>query len=146
MLACVHEQTEVVSIRAQRKSFLALPHIVGVLLATYAAVACAVATALPDPLEAGWRGDPVCEQLHKSAGQRILRCTFPPGVGHERHFHAAHFGYAISGGRMRIIDENGTRELDLPTGSSYSSAGVPWHEILNIGDSTVIYLIAEPLR
>lgn len=47
---------------------------------------------------------------------------------------------------MRIVDKNGTRELDLPTGSSYSSEGVPWHEILNIGDSTVIYLIAEPLR
>ena len=93
-------------------------------------------SALPDPLEAGWQGVPVCEKLHEDNDQRILRCTFPPGVGHERHFHPRHFGYAIAGGRVRIIDASGTRELSLETGSSYSSDGVAWHEIENIGDST----------
>lgn len=66
------------------------------------------------------------------------------GVGHERHFHPRHFGYAIAGGRVRIIDASGTRELSLETGSSYSSDGVAWHEIENIGDSTIVYLIVEP--
>jgi quercetin dioxygenase-like cupin family protein len=101
-------------------------------------------SALPDPLEAGWQGVPVCEKLHEDNDQRILRCTFPPGVGHERHFHPRHFGYAIAGGRVRIIDASGTRELSLETGSSYSSDGVAWHEIENIGDSTIVYLIVEP--
>jgi hypothetical protein len=64
-------------------------------------------------------------------------------VGHERHFHAPHFGYAIAGGRMRIVDASGTRELDLAAGSSYSSAGTDWHEVLNVGDTTVVYLIVE---
>ena len=99
---------------------------------------------LPDPLQAGWQGEPVCEKLHEDVDHRILRCTFAPGVGHERHFHRKHFGYAISGGRVRIVDASGTRELSLDTGSSYSSDGVAWHEIENIGDTTIVYLIVEP--
>ena len=99
---------------------------------------------LPDPLEAGWKGAQVCEQLHEDSDQRILRCTFAPSVGHERHFHNRHFGYAIAGGRMRITDSSGTREVELATGSSFPSDGVAWHEVVNIGNSTVVYLIIEP--
>ncbi len=106
--------------------------------------ACATPSALPDPLEAGWKGAPVCEQLEESSDQRILRCTFAPSVGHERHFHNRHFGYAIAGGRMRITDSSGTREVELATGSSYTSDGVAWHEVVNIGSSTTVFLIIEP--
>ena len=86
----------------------------------------------------------MCEQLHEDTEQRILRCTFAPSVGHERHFHSRHFGYAISGGRMRITDSAGTREAELKTGSSYTSDGVAWHEVMNIGESDVVYRIIEP--
>lgn len=106
--------------------------------------ACASPKLLPDPLQAGWNGEPVCEVLHDDSEQRVLRCTFAPDVGHERHFHAPHFGYALSGGQVRITDERGERELDLPTNSSYSSDGVDWHEIQNIGSTTLTYLIIEP--
>ena len=99
---------------------------------------------LPDPLEAGWKGTPVCEKLHEDPDHRILRCTFPPAIGHERHYHERNFGYAISGGRMRITDANGTREVDLATGSSFASDGTEWHEVLNVGETTVVYLIVEP--
>ena len=117
----------------------------GIFLACMAAVATnADDYALPDPLAAGWKGVSVCEELHQDDDQRVLRCTFPPGVGHERHYHPKHFGYAIAGGRVRITDAGGTRELSLATGSSYSSDGVAWHEIENIGDSTIVYLIVEP--
>ena len=106
---------------------------------------CAVqGSQLPDPLAAGWQGSPVCEKLHEDASQRVLRCTFPPGVGHERHYHEPHFGYALSGGRMRLTSAGGTREVELETGSSYVSEGVDWHEVLNVGDTTVVYLIVEP--
>jgi quercetin dioxygenase-like cupin family protein len=101
------------------------------------------APALPSALEAGWQGQPVCRLLYQTATNRALRCTFPPGVGHVRHFHPRHFGYAISGGRMRITTAQGTREAELKTGSSYSSAGVGWHEVVNIGPTPVIYLIFE---
>ena len=115
------------------------------LIASLACVgACATPPSLPDPLEAGWNGVPVCEKLREDADHRILRCSFPPSVGHERHFHDRHFGYAIAGGRMRITDARGTREVDLAAGSSFSSAGVAWHEVVNVGDSTVVYLIVEP--
>lgn len=99
---------------------------------------------LPDPLEAGWNGEPVCEKLHEDSGHRILRCTFAPSVGHDRHFHNRHVGYAIAGGRMQITDSDGMREVDLATGSHYKSDGVAWHDVLNIGNSTVVYLIIEP--
>ena len=104
---------------------------------------CTTAPLLPDPLKAGWQGEPVCERLHEDSDQRILRCTFPPGVGHERHYHAPYFGYAIEGGRMQITDDTGVREVDLPTGSSFTSEGTAWHEVLNVGNTTVVYLIVE---
>ncbi len=106
--------------------------------------ACAVKPQLPEPLQAGWEGQPVCEKLHEDSEHRILRCTFPPAVGHERHFHGRHFGYAIAGGRIEITDASGTQEIDLVTGSSFASDGVAWHEVVNIGDSTIEYLIVEP--
>ena len=104
---------------------------------------CATPGSLPDPLQAGWNGAPVCELLHEDTKQRVLRCTFAPGVGHERHFHAPHFGYALKGGRVRITDERGIREVDLSANSSFTSDGVEWHEVLNIGTTTLIYLIIE---
>ncbi len=100
---------------------------------------------LPSALEAGWEGERVCTLSHQTATHRVLRCTFPPGVGHERHYHPAHYGYALSGGTMRITDASGTRDVELATGSDYSSEGTPWHEVVNIGDTTVTYLIVEEL-
>lgn len=44
---------------------------------------------------------------------------------------------------MRIVDEHGAREVDLATGSHYASEGTQWHEVLNVGDTTTIYLIVE---
>ncbi len=101
---------------------------------------------LPDPLAAGWNGEKVCKQLHKDADHRILRCTFPPAVGHERHYHDRNFGYVVAGGRMRITDASGMREVELVAGSSFASDGLDWHEVLNVGDTTVVYLVVEPLK
>jgi quercetin dioxygenase-like cupin family protein len=106
--------------------------------------ASVAAPTLPDPLAAGWRGKRVCETLHENARQRILRCTFPPGVGHERHFHAPHFGYVVTGSVMRITDESGTREVEIDTGSTWTSEGTAWHEVVNVGETTGVYLIVEP--
>lgn len=99
---------------------------------------------LQDPLEAGWKDKTVCEVLEDNAKIRVLKCTFPPGVGHERHYHASHFGYTIAGSKFRIKDANGTKEVDVPTGSNFYNERVEWHEVLNIGDSTAVFLIMEP--
>lgn len=99
---------------------------------------------LPDPLEAGWEGSKVCEVLVDNENIRALKCTFPPGVGHERHYHPTHFGYTLKGSRFRITDTTGTREVDVPTGFDFYNEKIEWHEVLNIGDSTAVYLIIEP--
>ncbi len=116
---------------------------VGLIAASMTFAACAQTQVLPDPLAAGWNSKPVCEHLYEDSVQRALRCTFPPGVGHERHFHVAHFGYVLAAGRMRITDESGVREVDLAQGASVSSQGTRWHEVLNVGETTVVYLIVE---
>ena len=86
----------------------------------------------------------VCEILREDTEMRVFRCTFPPGVGHERHYHRRHFGYALSGGTMRITSDAGTREVTLKTGSYFFSGGIAWHEAFNVGDTTVSYLMLEP--
>ncbi len=101
---------------------------------------------LPGALEAGWQGKPVCELLYETGTDRVLRCSFPPGVGHERHFHPPHFGYALAGGAMRITTAAGTREAIVATGASFSSEGIGWHEVLNVGTTTVVYLMFEAKR
>lgn len=113
------------------------------LTAFLAVIQEAAPTVLPDPLQAGWKGKPVCERLQEEDQKRVLLCTFAPGVGHERHWHRPHFGYALSGGRMRIVESRGVREASLATGRTFTSPGVAWHEVLNIGGTTVQYLIVE---
>ena len=106
-------------------------------------LACTQKPSLPDPLKAGWKGHSVCEVLEDNAERRVLKCTFPPGVGHDRHFHAPHFGYTLAGSKFRITDTTGTREVDVPTGYSYSNERIEWHEVLNIGKDTGVFLIIE---
>ena len=98
---------------------------------------------LPDPLEAGWNNNAVCELVQEKTEVRILKCTFPPNVGHEKHYHNPHFGYTISGGSFRIKDTTGTREVNIPSGYSFSNEEEVVHEVLNIGDSTAVFLIIE---
>lgn len=99
---------------------------------------------LPDPLDAGWNNQAVCELIKENEELRVLKCTFPPGVGHERHYHSAHFGYTLAGSTFRIKDTTGIREVKVPTGTNFYNDGIEWHEVLNIGDSTAVFLIMEP--
>ena len=98
---------------------------------------------LPDPLAAGWQGATVCERLHENELQRILLCRFPPGVGHERHYHAPHFGYSIVGGKMQINSDGETRVVDVPDNYSWTNDERIVHDVLNVGETTAVYLIVE---
>jgi len=106
-------------------------------------ISCKNKNNLPDPLKAGWKGRSVCEVLENNKELRVLKCTFKPGVGHEKHYHNPHFGYTISGSKFRITDIKGTREVDVPTGYSFSKDSITTHEVLNIGDTTAVFLIME---
>ena len=105
---------------------------------------CQKQNKLPDPLKAGWQGKKVCEILNENDKLRTLKCTFPPNVGHEKHFHAEHFGYTIKGSKFRITDTTGTREVNVPTGYDFYNKKIEWHEVLNIGKDTAVFLIIEP--
>jgi hypothetical protein len=104
---------------------------------------CEHKKALPDPLEAGWKGKAVCKVLEDNKEIRVLKCTFEPGVGHEKHFHDPHFGYTLAGGKFRITDITGTREVDVPSGYSFSNDEIISHKVLNIGKTTAVFLIME---
>lgn len=114
------------------------------LLTLFVLASCTNNNSLPDPLEAGWRNQPVCEVLEENAKIRVLKCTFAPGVGHERHCHATHFGYTLAGSKFRIKDTTGIKEINVPTGSNFYNDRIEWHEVLNVGDSTAVFLIIEP--
>lgn len=99
---------------------------------------------LPTALDAGWKGKQICEKLFENDYIKVGRCTFEPGDGHERHFHPPHFGYILKGGVMQITDATGTHLSDTRDGANWWSDGVDWHEAVNIGDTTTVYLIIEP--
>lgn len=107
-------------------------------------ISCTDNQNLPDPLAAGWQGQSVCEILQDNDKIRVLKCTFPPGVGHIRHFHPPHMAYTLAGSTFRMTDTTGVRTVEVPTGLHYYSEGVEWHEALNVGDSTAVFLIIEP--
>ena len=114
------------------------------LIETAAATEPPAAPPLPDPVQAGWHGNKVCEVLAENVQVRTARCTFPPGAGHQRHFHAAHWGYVLTPSTMRITTASGTVVRELKAGDSWWSDGVAWHEVLNVGTIAGVYLIVEP--
>jgi hypothetical protein len=106
-------------------------------------ISCETKKSLPNALEAGWKGASVCEVIEDNSDLRILKCTFLPGVGHERHYHDPHFGYTLAGGIFRITDTTGTRDVNVPTGYSFRKDEITSHEVLNIGETTAVFLIME---
>lgn len=100
---------------------------------------------LPEAFDAGWKGEKTCELLYETESVRVGRCTFPPGIGHEKHFHYPHFGYVLEGGTLSITNQAGeTKTQQTITGKSWSSKEITIHEALNIGNTTTTYLIIEP--
>ncbi|MGA9573865.1 MAG: hypothetical protein WBS20_07970 [Lysobacterales bacterium] len=100
---------------------------------------------LPEAFDAGWKGEKMCELLYENESVRVGRCVFPPGTGHEKHFHYPHFGYVLEGGTLSITDETGDAEvLQTITGKNWSTDEITIHEALNVGDTTTSYLIVEP--
>jgi quercetin dioxygenase-like cupin family protein len=107
-------------------------------------ISCKKEITLPDPLAAGWNNESVCELVEENDKLRVLKCTFDPGIGHEKHYHEPHFGYVLAGSKFRLSDKDGIKEVQVLTGSSFYSEGTEGHKALNIGDSTAVFLIMEP--
>jgi quercetin dioxygenase-like cupin family protein len=99
---------------------------------------------LPHAFDAGWKGEKTCEVIFEDAQVRVGRCAFPPGVGHEKHYHNPHFGYVLEGGTLRISDQRGTRTVTTSTAGTWSTDVQTVHEAVNIGETTTSYVIVEP--
>ena len=99
---------------------------------------------IPHAFDAGWKGQKTCEVLYEDALTRVGRCVFPPGVGHEWHYHNPHFGYVLEGGDLLIRDSQGEAKVTTTAGSSWSTDVRTVHQAVNIGDTTTSYLIVEP--
>lgn len=102
-------------------------------------------TQFPHAFQAGWEGEDTCELLFEHPSVRVGRCVFPPGVGHEKHYHNPHFGYTLEGSDVRISDASGDRELTTSAGTTWTSDSLTVHQTMNIGDTETSYLIIEPL-
>lgn len=98
---------------------------------------------LPHAFEAGWQGEDVCEVLFENDDMIVGKCVFPPGVGHEKHFHNPHFGYILSGTTFRQVDADGVDEITVTAGDAWSTDSLRIHEALNVGDTTSEVLIVE---
>lgn len=114
-----------------------------ILFLLFLSVSCKPTQTLPDPLEAGWNGKKVCEVLSKTKTQRVLKCTFPANVGHQRHYHKPHFGYTLAGSTFKITDDKGIKTVPVATGVNWTKTKLSEHEVLNVGDSTAVFLIVE---
>ena len=115
-------------------------------LSAMSAVAAAEIPDLPEAFDAGWQGAKTCELLYQTETVRVGRCSFPPGIGHEKHFHYPHFGYVLEGGTLRITDADGNVEaVQTVTGDNWSTSSITVHEAMNIGETTTRYLIVEPV-
>jgi quercetin dioxygenase-like cupin family protein len=99
---------------------------------------------LPHAFEAGWQGNQTCQLLHETSKVRVGKCTFAPGVGHEKHYHNPHFGYVLEGGTMLIQGADGETEMVAKAGSSWETIERTVHQAMNVGSTTASYLIVEP--
>jgi quercetin dioxygenase-like cupin family protein len=99
---------------------------------------------LPHAFDAGWKGQKTCELMYENESVRVARCIFPPGVGHEKHYHNPHFGYVLEGGTLSIVDAGGERTVTTEANGSWSTTERTVHEAVNIGDTTTSYVIVEP--
>ena len=76
-------------------------------------------------------------------GSACCAARFPPGVGHEPHYHPPHFGYVLEGDSMRITTEEGVADRPVRAGGSVANDAEVRHQALHVGGETTRYLIVE---
>ncbi len=99
---------------------------------------------LPHAFDAGWKGQKTCVVLFETPVVRVGQCIFPPGTGHEKHYHNPHFGYVLEGSTMLIQDPSGEREVVTEAGATWQTGQRTVHQAINTGTTTARYLIVEP--
>ena len=96
---------------------------------------------VPDALSVEWQGK--CEKLFDDEHIRVVRCTFPPGAVHVCHSHPGYLSYVVNEGQGQVQDEKGIRKMDLVAGALLSAPPTPWHEVANVGNTTLQFVVVE---
>ena len=112
-------------------------------LGLFVSTSTAMSDDVPDALAVEWQGQHPCEKLYEDAEIRAMRCTLQPGAAHVRHSHPGNLVYTISGGKAKVQDDKGTREGQPKTGGFSNNSPNPWHEVTNIGDTTLSFFVVE---
>ena len=112
-------------------------------VALAATLSVAQAADVPDALSVEWRGNHPCEKLFEDAQVRVARCTFPPGAMHVCHSHPSYLSYVVSGGQAQVQDEKGVRKVNVVAGALADVPPTPWHELINVGDTTLQFVVVE---
>jgi quercetin dioxygenase-like cupin family protein len=117
---------------------------IAILAATItASFTIAQAAEVPNALTVEWEGKHPCEKLFEDAQVRVARCTFPPGTVHVCHSHPSYLTYVVSGGQAQVQDDKGTRKIDVVAGAFTNVPPIPWHELTNVGETTLQYVVVE---
>lgn len=112
---------------------------IGLLIAPLAVMADDV----PGALSVESQGQNRCEKLFEDAQILISRCSFAPGAVRVCYSHP-YISYVLSGGKALLLDERGTRQIEVPTGSYLElPPPVPRFEMINTGDTTLQFLNIE---
>lgn len=103
----------------------------------------ALAVDVPDGLSVEWQGKKPCEKVYEDAQIRVARCTFPPGAVHVRHSHPGYLTCSLSEGKGQVEDAKDKRLVDFHADKCTNSVPIPWHELTNVGDTTLNFLVIE---
>src|SRR5208283_523054 len=73
---------------------------------------------------------------------RVLKVTFKPGDVAKMHHHPQHIVYVLNGGKLKLMSEGKTQELDLKEGSALF-LDAQNHEATNTGKTVIDLLVVE---
>jgi quercetin dioxygenase-like cupin family protein len=98
---------------------------------------------VPGALSVEWEGKKPCEKLFEDDEIRVARCTFPEGTVHVCHARPSYLTYDLSGGLAEVQHDKGKRKIEVVAGAFANVSPIPWHEIADIGETTLQYLLIE---
>jgi quercetin dioxygenase-like cupin family protein len=80
--------------------------------------------------------------INENDRARVLKVTFKPGDIAKMHHHPQHIVYVLKGGKLKLVSEGKTQELDMKEGSVVF-LDAQNHEATNTGNTVLELLVVE---
>lgn len=80
--------------------------------------------------------------INENDRARVLKVTFKPGETAKMHHHPQHIVYVLKGGKLKLVSEGKTQELDMKEGSAVF-LDAQNHEATNPGNTVLELLVVE---